>query len=84
MRLVLVCAGGVVVHVASFVLAEYAQWLLSKVIGDGGGSWSVMDDLWLFLRRLLLGLAELLCDRRLRQPLDAYEDGLQPGYFGSR
>ncbi|MBL8794858.1 MAG: hypothetical protein JNM56_13195 [Planctomycetia bacterium] len=83
MNLVWITVGGVVAHVLSVALAQYARWLLGKVM-QGEVHFGFGEDLRLFIRSLLRGLAERLCDRRAGHHSEEYEVELPPGYFSAR
>ena len=84
MRIIVVGTAGIAAHLASFVFARYAQWLLSKVLQGAGNGWSRLDYLRKFFNDLPLGLADRLCGGRSSGHLNEYDDGYRPGYFGAR
>ena len=82
MKLVLIGVGGILAHAVSLLLAQYAQWLLGKVIrGIEDGS-PFLEDLQLFVRWVLRGLAGQLCDRRGYASAREFGD-LQPDLYGN-
>jgi hypothetical protein len=79
MKLVLIGVGGVVVHVLSHVLAQYAQWLFGKVL-RGDVIFVFVEDLKQFVRWLLRGVAGQYSERR---GWSAEEHDWQPELYGA-
>ena len=82
MKIVLIGVGGVLAHVLSLMIAQYSQWLLAKVLRGAEGSLPWLEDLRMFVRWLLRGLAGQLCDRRGYASAREFED-LQPDMYGN-
>lgn len=78
MKIVAIGVGGALAHVLSVVIAQYSEWLFSKVLRGEPGI-PFLDDLCDFVRWLLEGLAEQFSGRqRATRRYDDYE----PSYYG--